>query len=65
MEADLKDLMNDAIVNISESLSEKIEEYKKQKNILKKMELKREITNLFLDRRKVFLFDEKTIRKHI
>ena len=34
MEADLKDLMDDAIVNISESLSEKIEEYKNQKNIL-------------------------------
>ncbi len=65
MEADLKDLMDDAIINISESLSEKIELYKNQKNILKRMELKKEITNLFLDRRKVFLFDKETIKKYI
>ena len=65
MEADLKELMDDAIINISESLSEKIELYKNQKNILKRMELKKEITNLFLDRRKVFLFDKETIKKYI
>ena len=58
---DYINLMNIAKINLSNSINDNMELYKKQKN----HETKRKLMNLIYDRKNIFLFDKETIKKYL
>lgn len=58
---DYINLMNIAKINLSNSINDNMELYKKQKN----PETKRKLMNLIYDRKNIFLFDKETIKKYL
>lgn len=54
-------LMDEAKLNISKLINQKRNEYKKNQSI----EIKKELINLLNDRKELFLFNKKIIKKYI
>ena len=58
---DYINLMDIAKKNLNECINATMELYKKQNN----PEIKSKLINLINDRKKIFLFDKKTIKKYL
>lgn len=55
------DLIDDAKINLSHIINEKVAEYKKNQT----QDLKKEIIDLINDRKKIFMFNKSIIQKYI
>ena len=61
MEIDYINLMDIAKINLNNCINDTMVKYNKQKDF----QTKKELMNLFYDRKRLFLFDKETIKKYL